>query len=46
MEFRTIVVLLILNLEFLELPEEFKTWRVIEKVFREPETLYAQIRVL
>ncbi|KAJ8128210.1 hypothetical protein O1611_g5425 [Lasiodiplodia mahajangana] len=45
-EFRIIVVLLIMNLEFLELPEEFKTPRAIERIFREPETPYAKIRVL
>ncbi|KAI0503202.1 cytochrome P450 [Xylaria bambusicola] len=46
MEFRIIVVLLIMSLDFVELPEEFKTWRAIEKVFRQPETPYAKIRVI
>lgn len=46
MEFRIIVALLILNVEFLELPVELKTSRAIEKVFREPETPFAKIRVL
>ncbi|KAI1353473.1 cytochrome P450 [Xylaria sp. FL0043] len=46
MEFRIIVVLLIMNLEFLELPEEFKTPRAIERIFREPETPYVKLRVL
>ncbi|KAI0401874.1 hypothetical protein F4802DRAFT_600557 [Xylaria palmicola] len=46
MEFRVIVVLLIINLEFLQLPEEFKTPKAIERIFREPETPYAKLRVL
>ncbi|KAI0204044.1 cytochrome P450 [Astrocystis sublimbata] len=46
MEFRIIVVLLIMNFEFLELSAGFKTAKAIEKIFREPEAPYARIRVL
>ncbi|KAI1369435.1 cytochrome P450 [Xylaria arbuscula] len=46
MEFRIIVVLLIMNLEFLELPDDLKTPGAIEGIFREPETPYAKLRVL
>ncbi|CAH0051881.1 unnamed protein product [Clonostachys solani] len=37
MEFRLIVTLLILRLEFLELPEEYKSMDAIERVFRAPK---------
>ncbi|KAI0470242.1 cytochrome P450 [Xylaria cf. heliscus] len=46
MEFRIMVVLLILNLEFLELPGEFKNLRAVERIFRGPEAPYAKIKVL
>ncbi|KAI0850700.1 hypothetical protein F5Y00DRAFT_268126 [Daldinia vernicosa] len=46
MEFRIVVTLLILNLEFLELPEDFKTMNVSEKIFRQPDKPYARLRSL
>lgn len=45
-EFRIVVVLLILNFEFLPLPEELQTTDAIEKVFREPSKPYARVRAL
>ncbi|KAI1104784.1 cytochrome P450 [Jackrogersella minutella] len=46
MEFRIVVVLLVLNLEFLELPEKLKTMRATEKVFRKPDMSYARVKIL
>ncbi|KAI1383030.1 cytochrome P450 [Hypoxylon trugodes] len=46
MEFRIVVVLLVLNLEFLELPEELKIMRATEKIFRQPDMPYARVRAL
>lgn len=46
MEFRIFVTLLILELEFLELPEDFKTMSASEKVFRQPDKPYARLRSL
>lgn len=46
MEFKIVVVLLILTFEFLPLPEEYKSMAAIEKIFREPNFPYAKIRAL
>ncbi|RYP21688.1 hypothetical protein DL765_002149 [Monosporascus sp. GIB2] len=46
MEFRIVIVLLILNLEFLPLPEEFKSMSATEKIFREPDLPFAKVKVL
>ncbi|KAL1869130.1 hypothetical protein Daus18300_005666 [Diaporthe australafricana] len=46
MEFRIVVVLLILSFEFLPLPEEFRTTSCTEKIFRQPDTPYARLRAL
>lgn len=46
MEFRMVVVLLILNFEFLELPEEYRTMSATEKMFREPDKPYAKLAIL
>lgn len=46
MEFRILVVLLILNFEFLPLPEECRSMNAHEKIFREPDKPYAKLRVL
>ncbi|KAI2625057.1 cytochrome P450 [Hypoxylon sp. NC1633] len=46
MEFRIIITLLILNLEFLELPPEYKTMKASEKIFRRPDMPYAKINLL
>jgi len=46
MEFKIVVVLLVLTFEFLPLPEEYKSMAAIEKVFREPNFPYAKIRAL
>ncbi|KAI1359418.1 cytochrome P450 [Xylaria arbuscula] len=45
-EFRIAVALLILNFEFLELPEEYKTMRACESIFRHPEAPFVRIRPL
>ncbi|KAG7286273.1 hypothetical protein NEMBOFW57_008581 [Staphylotrichum longicolle] len=46
MEFKIVVVLLVLTFEFLPLPEEYKSMGAIEKIFREPNFPYAKIRAL
>ncbi|KAK7948805.1 cytochrome P450 [Apiospora aurea] len=46
MEFRTVVALLVLNLEFLELPEEMKTLKASETIFRLPDMPFASLRAL
>ncbi|KAI0391539.1 cytochrome P450 [Xylariaceae sp. FL0594] len=46
MELRIMVTLLILNLEFLELPAEYKSMSATEKIFRQPDKPYARVRVL
>ena len=45
-EFRIMVVLLVLSFEFLPLPEEYKSMAAKEKIFREPDFPFARIRVL
>lgn len=46
MEFRIVVVLLTLNLVFLQLPEELTAMTAIEKIFREPDMPFAKVKVL
>ncbi|KAK8093955.1 Cytochrome P450 [Apiospora hydei] len=46
MEFRTVVALLVLNLEFLELPEDMKTLNASETIFRLPDMTFASLRAL
>ena len=46
MEFKIVVVLLVLRFEFLPLPEEYKSMAATEKIFREPNFPYAKVRVL
>ncbi|KAI1329839.1 cytochrome P450 [Xylariaceae sp. FL0255] len=46
MQFRMVVTLLILNLEFLELPEKYKSMTATEKMFRRPDLAYVRVRVL
>lgn len=46
MEFRIIVLLLILNFEFLALPEELRSMRASEKIFRHPQVPFAKIKIL
>jgi hypothetical protein len=46
MEFRIVVVLLVLTFEFLELPEKYKSMAATEKIFRAPDFPYAKIRAL
>lgn len=46
MELRIMIVLLILSVEFLPLPEEYRSLAAIEKVFREPKYPYARLRIL
>lgn len=38
------MVLLILNFEFLPLPEELNGWSAQEKIFRHPDYPYARIK--
>ena len=45
-EFRIMVVLLVLSFEFLPLPEEYKSMAAKEKIFREPDFPFARIRAL
>ena len=44
MEYRIVITLLILNLEFLELPPEYKTLKASEQVFRAPDMPYVRLR--
>jgi cytochrome P450 len=46
MEFRMVVTLLVLNFEFLQMPDEFKTLKASEKIFRLPDMPYARLRAL
>lgn len=46
MEYRILVVLLVLNFEFLPLPKEMSSWSAQEKIFRHPDYPYAKIRIL
>lgn len=46
MEFRIIIVLLVLNFEFRELPEELGSMRASEKLFRHPQMPFARLRPL
>ncbi|KAK4149869.1 cytochrome P450, partial [Chaetomidium leptoderma] len=46
MEFKIVVVLLMLSFEFLSLPEEFKSMAATEKIFREPDFPYVKLRGL
>lgn len=46
MEFRMVVALLVLNFEFLRMPDEFKTLKASEKIFRLPDMPYARLRAL
>ncbi|KAI1270111.1 cytochrome P450 [Xylariaceae sp. FL1019] len=46
MELRIAVTLLILNFEFLELPEDYRTLSAVERLFREPSKPYARIKAV
>ncbi|KAK7224694.1 hypothetical protein V2G26_012697 [Clonostachys chloroleuca] len=46
LELRMVVQLLILNLEFLELPAEHKGHGAVEKIFRGPDKSFVRIKVL
>lgn len=46
LEFRIFVVLLILNLEFTDLPEEMRSMAATEKIFRQPAMPFARVKVL
>ena len=46
MEIRIMVTLHILNFEFLELPTQYKSMGATEKIFRQPDFPYAQVRRL
>ena len=46
MEFRVFIVLLVLNFEFLPLPEDLRSMKATEKIFREPDMPYVKLRAL
>ncbi|VUC29467.1 unnamed protein product [Clonostachys rosea] len=46
LEFRIIITLLVLNFEFVDLPEDMKSMAATEKIFRQPEKTFAKLRVL
>ncbi|KAI1172234.1 cytochrome P450 [Nemania sp. FL0916] len=46
MEFRIVITLLILNFEFLELPQEYKVMSASETLFRQPDMPYVRLRIL
>ncbi|KAK7927364.1 cytochrome p450 [Apiospora marii] len=46
MEFRIVVVLLVLNFEIRELPQEYTSMSATEKLFRKPDVSYAKLRAL
>lgn len=46
LEIRIAVVLIILNFEFLPLPDELRTTTVAERIFRCPDTPYARLKIL
>lgn len=46
MEFRLIVALLVLNFEFLELPDDLKTLKASEKIFRSPDMPFVRLLAL
>jgi hypothetical protein len=46
MEFKVMVVLVVLSFEILPLPEEFQSMAAVEKIFREPKFPYAKLRAL
>ncbi|CAG9982756.1 unnamed protein product [Clonostachys byssicola] len=46
LEFRILITLLVLNFEFMDLPEDMKSMAATEKVFRQPEKPFAKLRVL
>jgi hypothetical protein len=46
MELKIMVVMLVLNFEFLPLPEQYRSMAATEKVFREPDFPFARMRAL
>ncbi|KAK1752700.1 cytochrome P450 3A24 [Echria macrotheca] len=46
LEFKIVVVLLIMSFEFLPLPDEYRPMSSVETVFRQPDFPYANIKVL
>ncbi|ROW07878.1 hypothetical protein VMCG_03462 [Cytospora schulzeri] len=46
MEIRIAIVLIILNFEFLPLPDELRTTTAAERIFRRPDTPYARLKIL
>jgi hypothetical protein len=45
-EFRMIIVVMIMTLEFEELPAEYKSMKASETIFRQPQQPFAKIRML
>ncbi|KAI0143506.1 cytochrome P450 [Xylariaceae sp. FL1272] len=46
MEFRIIATLLVLNFEFLDLPENLRAWSASERTFRRPDMPYARLKFI
>lgn len=46
MEIKIAIALIILNFEFLVLPDELRTTTAAERIFRQPDTPYAHLKVL
>lgn len=46
MNLHTVMTLLILNMEFLELPEEFRSTGTTDLIFRAPDKAFANVRIL
>jgi hypothetical protein len=46
MEFRIVVTLLILNLEFLDLPQDLRAMSATEKIFRQADKPFVRLEVL
>ncbi|KAI9157974.1 Cytochrome P450 monooxygenase TRI13 [Paramyrothecium foliicola] len=46
MEFRIVITILVLKLEFLELPQEHKSMAATEKIFRQPDKPYVKVKAI
>lgn len=46
MEIRIAITLIILNFEFLPLPDHLRTTAATERIFRRPDTPYANLKIL
>lgn len=46
MEIKIAIALIVLNFEFMELPDELRTMTASERIFRRPDTPYANLKIL